>query len=81
MKKGLFLCASAIVLGLLSGTIVAQDSDYHPALSDNFQAWRHVGFDLSYEYFDLSLDVDKGDWQGGAEMSYSGPIISVTANW
>jgi hypothetical protein len=36
MKKGLFLWASAIVLASLSGTIVAQDSDYHPALSDNF---------------------------------------------
>jgi hypothetical protein len=39
MKKGIFLCASAIVLGSLSGTIAA------------------------------------------AEMSYSGPVISVTASW
>jgi hypothetical protein len=39
MKKGIFLCASAIVLGSLSGTISA------------------------------------------AEMRYSGPIISMTANW
>lgn len=47
----------------------------------NYQAFRHVGFDLSYQYFDLNLDVDKGDWTGGAEMRYSGPVLSVTANW
>jgi hypothetical protein len=50
-------------------------------LGVNFQAWRHVGFDLSYEYFNLDLKVDKGDWRGGADMTYSGPVISVTANW
>ena len=47
----------------------------------NFQAWRHVGFDLSYQYFNLDLTVDKSDWRGGADMTYSGPVISVTVNW
>ena len=47
----------------------------------NFQAWRHVGFDLSYQYFNLNLKVDKTDWNGGVDMTYSGPVLSVTANW
>ena len=47
----------------------------------NFQAWRHVGFDLSYQYFSLDVNVDSADLIGGAEMTYSGPVISVTANW
>jgi len=47
----------------------------------NFQAWRHVGFDLSYQYFDLDLKVDKEDWDGGARMTYSGPVIGMTVNW
>ena len=47
----------------------------------NFQAWRHVGFDLSYQYFNLNLNVDQSDWRGGVDMSYSGPVVSVTANW
>ena len=47
----------------------------------NFQAWKHVGFDLSYQYFDLELSVDDGDWIGGAKMSYSGPVVSMTFNW
>jgi len=50
-------------------------------LGVNFQAWRHVGFDLSYQYFNLDLKVDKSDWRGGAKMTYSGPVISVTVNW
>ena len=47
----------------------------------NFQAWRHVGFSLSYQYFNLKLKVDKSDWRGGLDMTYSGPMLSVTANW
>ena len=47
----------------------------------NFQAWRHVGFDLSYQHFNLDVSVDSNDWRGGVDMVYSGPVISVTANW
>lgn len=47
----------------------------------NFQAWRHVGFDLSYQYFNLDLRVKDKNWTGGAELTYSGPMISVIFNW
>jgi opacity protein-like surface antigen len=47
----------------------------------NFQAWKHVGFDLSYQYFNIDLSVDDGDWVGGAEMKYSGPVLGMTFNW
>lgn len=47
----------------------------------NFQAWRNVGFDLSYQYFNLNVKVDKDDWFGGVDVTYSGPVFSVTANW
>lgn len=47
----------------------------------NYQAWRHVGIDLSWQYFNLHLDVDKDDWHGGADMTYSGPVLAVTFNW
>ena len=46
-----------------------------------YQAWRHVGFDLSWQYFNLNLQVDKDDWKGGADMTYSGPVLAVTFNW
>jgi hypothetical protein len=47
----------------------------------NYQAWRHVGIDLSWQYFDLSVEVDKSDWVGGAKMTYSGPVLAVTFAW
>lgn len=46
-----------------------------------YQAWRHVGFDLSWQYFNLHLDVDSSDWQGSTRMTYSGPVISVVFGW
>ena len=36
MKKGMSFCLSIIVAGMFSGTVLAQDLEYHPALSDNF---------------------------------------------
>jgi hypothetical protein len=47
----------------------------------SYQAWRHVGFDLSWQYFDLSVKVDKSDWVGGAKMTYSGPVLAVVFGW
>lgn len=46
-----------------------------------FQAWRNIGFDLSYQYFNIDLGVDETNWSGGVDMTYSGPVLSVTANW
>ena len=47
----------------------------------NYQAFRHVGFDLSYQFFELDLKIDKTDWQGEVEMTYDGPVLAVTFNW
>ena len=47
-----------------------------------YQVWEHVGIDLSWQYFSLNLDVeDEGDWVGGAEMTYSGPVFSMVFTW
>jgi len=47
----------------------------------NFQAFDHVGFDLSWQYFNVNVNVDSDDWTGGADMTYSGPVFSITGNW
>ena len=47
----------------------------------NFQAFRHVGFNLNYQVFSLDIDIDKVDWGGSTEITYSGPFISLNANW
>lgn len=46
-----------------------------------YQPWRHVGFDLYWQYFSLHLDVDSSDWKGSTKMSYSGPVFAVNFNW
>ena len=66
--------------------ISASIGDYDGALWNvsagiNYQAWRNVGFDLSWQYFNLDLNVDKTEWRGGAEMTYSGPVLGMTFNW
>ena len=47
----------------------------------NWQAFEHVGFDLSWQYFNLNVNVDSDDWTGGADMTYSGPVLAITGNW
>jgi len=47
----------------------------------NYQVFRHLGIDLSYEFFNLNLAVDKSDWKGDVDMRYSGPVLSVTTSW
>lgn len=47
----------------------------------NFQAWRHVGFDLSWQYFDLDVTATKSDWTGNAKLTYNGPVLGMTLTW
>ena len=47
----------------------------------NYQAWRNVGIDLSWQYFNLHVDVDKTGWVGSANMTYNGPVLAVTFAW
>lgn len=46
-----------------------------------YQAWRHVGFDLSWQYFNLNLNVDSDKWLGSMDLTYSGPVLAVTFGW
>ena len=66
--------------------ISANIGDYDGALWNasagiGYQAWRHVGFDLSWQYFKLNVDVDSDDWIGSSKMTYSGPVIAVNFGW
>jgi len=47
----------------------------------NYQAFQHVGFELGYQYFDLDIDIDKTNWSGNVNMRYSGPMLTLSANW
>jgi len=66
--------------------ISADIGDYNGTLWNtnigvNYQAFRNVSFDLSYQFFELNLKVDKSDWRGEVDMTYSGPMLAVAFNW
>lgn len=62
-------------IGDFSGTL------WNASVGINYQAFRHVGFDLSYQFFNLNLGVDKSDWRGVIDLEYSGPVLAATFNW
>ena len=62
-------------VGELDGTL------WNVSVGVNYQAFRNFGIDLSYQYFDLDVGVDKSDWRGGVNMRYAGPVLSVVAAW
>ena len=47
----------------------------------DYQAFKHVGFSLAYQYFNLDVEVDDTTWRGAVEIEYSGPFLSATFNW
>ncbi|HET6566052.1 MAG TPA: hypothetical protein VFG52_11610 [Xanthomonadales bacterium] len=47
----------------------------------NYQAWEHVGFGLSYQYFKIDVDVEKNNWLGNVQLTQDGPALSVNFNW
>jgi len=66
----------------LSATI----GDYSGSLWDlqfgvNYQAFKNIGFGLSYKMFLLDVDVDKGDFHGRVDLEQAGPALAVTAIW
>lgn len=64
----------------------ASIGDYSGSLWDlqvgvNYQAFEHVGFGLSYKAFLLDIDVSKSNLNGSVNLSQSGPVFGITANW
>jgi hypothetical protein len=47
----------------------------------HWQAFKNIGFGLTYNAFELDVDVDKSDWRGSADISQNGPFLAVTAAW
>lgn len=54
---------------------------WNTSVGVNFQAWRHVGIDLSWQYFNVNVGVDSVDWTGDADLTYSGPVLGITGTW
>jgi len=46
-----------------------------------YQAFKHVGFGLGYQFLNIDIDVDKSDWKGRADFSYQGPSVFMMVNF
>lgn len=53
--------------------------DITPTL--NYQAFRNVGISAGYKYLSLGVDVDKDKWQGGIDLQFQGPSVSLFGNF
>jgi hypothetical protein len=54
---------------------------WNSSVGVQFQAFKHLGVALNYQYFSLNVNVDSDDWRGGAELKYRGPFLALTTNW
>ncbi len=45
----------------------------------NYQVYKNIGLGASYKFFRVDIDVDKDDWKGNFNMSFSGPALTI--NW
>jgi hypothetical protein len=74
---------------LLGGRVdwlAASLGDYDGSLLDvavgvDYQISKHFGVGAKYQRFALDLDIDKTDWHGSIDISFSGAFIYLSANW
>lgn len=43
----------------------------------NYKVFKNLGLGLSYKFFRVDVDVDKEDWKGNFNMSFSGPAFTI----
>lgn len=65
----------SVTIGDYSGDLWSASAGLH------FQASNRIGFGLSYNAFDLGVDVDKIDWRGKAGSTQHGPRFTATVSW
>lgn len=47
-----------------------------------YQVTEHFGVGAAYRHMSIDVSIDKkGDWRGGADSSYSGPVLFLTASF
>lgn len=66
--------------------LYASIGDYGGGLLDaafgvNYQFSKHFGIGAKYQQFELELDVDRDNWLGNVEISFSGAFVFLSANW
>jgi len=62
-------------VGEYDGTLI------NAAAGLNYQIFEHAGFGLSYNLFDLDLNINKRGWHGNVNTAYEGAFVHVSFYW
>ena len=74
--------AATIRFDWLSANIDKYDGRIiNSAASIGYAIGDHFGLSLAYNYFELAVDVDDGDWQGRMKLRFAGPYIALMGYW
>lgn len=65
--------------GIKIGDYSANLWDLAPGIK--YQVFKNIGLGFDYRYLLLKASVDTNDWDGDFRMSFSGPLISINANF
>lgn len=47
----------------------------------NFGAWDHVGFGMSYQFFQLDGEINEDRWRGQVQTTFTGPFVYMSGYW
>lgn len=47
----------------------------------NFSPWDHVGFGLSYQFFQLQGKIKEDSWRGELKTTFTGPFLYLSGYW
>lgn len=53
--------------------------DFGPRV--NYQIIKNLGVAVDYRYFKINADVKKDYWKGEADLSFSGPSLTIIGNF
>jgi hypothetical protein len=54
---------------------------WNAAAGVNFSPWDHVGFGLSYQFFQLDGEIKEDRWRGKVQTSFTGPFVYMSGYW
>jgi hypothetical protein len=53
----------------------------HASVKLKYDAFKHVGFGIGYDYFGVGLDVDRQKWNGSVLFRFRGPMAFVSGHF
>lgn len=62
-------------VGKYDGRIINSAASIGYAIGD------HFGLSMAYNFFEIDVDLDDGDWRGRVKLRFDGPYVALTGYW